>query len=84
MGVLHKMTDRSDQSELPVYRELEALGEQAYDEMYDGRVNGRWSDIKEYFGLAILAAERAGLNDEAERLQKRLDHIREVVRHQFS
>jgi len=78
------MTDRPDGSEPPIYRKLEALGEQAYDEMYDGRVNGRWSDIKEYFGLAILSAEREGLHEEAERLQKRLEQIRQVVRHQFS
>jgi hypothetical protein len=78
------MTDRPEEPKLPLYREFEALAEQAYDEMYEGRVNGRWSDIKEYLGMAISSAEREGLNEEAKRLQKRLDHIRAVVRSQFS
>lgn len=78
------MANPPEEPKLPPHRELEALGEQAYDEMYDGRIRGRWSDIKEYFGLAIAAAERNGLNEEAARLQKRLDHIRKVVQSQFS
>jgi hypothetical protein len=31
-----------------------------------------------------VAAEREGLSDEAERLRKRLEHIRKVVYSQFS
>lgn len=78
------MTDRPEEHGLPLYRELEVLGEKAYEEMYDGKVAGRWSDIKEYFTAAIGSAERQGLSDEADRLRKRLAHIGEVVRHQFS
>jgi hypothetical protein len=78
------MTDPPGEPRLPLYRDFEALGEQAYDEMYEGRVAGRWSDIKEYFSLAIGSAERAGLSEEADRLRKRFDHIRKVVRSQFS
>lgn len=78
------MTNPSEGPKLSPHRELEALGEKAYDEMYDGRVAGRWSDIKEYFAAAIGLAEREGLSDEADRLRKRLDHIRKVVRSQFS
>lgn len=66
------------------YLELERPGEQYYDEMYDGRARGRWSDVKDCFGIAILAAERHGLADEAERLRKRLENIRKVVYSQFS
>ncbi len=77
------MTDTPD-AETPSYRQLEQRGEQAFDEMCDGRVNGRWSDIKEYFGIAILSAERDGLTDEADRLRKRLADIRAIVRSQFS
>ncbi len=68
----------------PHYLELERLGEQYYDEMYDGHIRGRWSDVKECFGLAILAAERDGLTEEAARLRKRLENIRQVVYSQFS
>ena len=78
------MSDRPEEPKLPLYREFEALAEQAYDDMYEGRVNGRWSDIKEYLTMAINSAEREGLRDEAERLSKRLEHIRKVVRSQFS
>ena len=78
------MANPPEEPKLPLYRELEALGEQAYDEMYDGRIRGRWSDIKEYFSLAIANAERNGLSEEAARLSKRLDHIRAVVLSQFS
>jgi len=78
------MTGTSEEDKRPSYLMFEELGEKAYDDMYEGRVAGRWSDIKEYFGIAILSAERAGLPDEADRLRKRFNHIREVVRHQFS
>ncbi len=78
------MTGTSDEQERPPYLELEERAEQAFDEMCDGRVAGRWSDIKEYLGIAIRSAERDGLKDEADRLRKRLEHIRGVVRSQFS
>ncbi len=78
------MTQPPDEQKRPHYLELERLGEQYYDEMYDGRVRGRWSDVKECFDLAILAAEREGLAEEAERLRNRLENIRKVVYSQFS
>ena len=52
--------------------------------MYEGRVAGRWTDIKDFFASAIAGAEREGLSDEAARLRKRFEHIRNVVRSQFS
>jgi hypothetical protein len=65
--------------------ELEALAEKAYDEMYETRYPaGPYSDMKDLFIAAIGAARRAGLEDEAARLMKRLDHCREVYRKQFS
>ncbi|HUI95913.1 MAG TPA: hypothetical protein VLX44_09195 [Xanthobacteraceae bacterium] len=65
--------------------EFEALGEKAYDEMYETRYPvGPYSDMKDFFAAAIGAAERAGLTDEAERLTRRLDHCRTVYRKQFS
>jgi hypothetical protein len=63
---------------------LEAMGEKAYDEMYDARrPQDFWGDARECFSEAIHLAEKAGLKTEAERLQKRLDHIRAVYTHQF-
>ena len=63
---------------------FEALAEQAYDEMYKTRYPiGLYSDLKDFFALAIGAAERAGRPDEAARLTKRRDHCREVYRKHF-
>ena len=63
----------------------EALAEAAYSEMYETRSPaGSFSELKECFAMAIGAAERAGLHDEAKRLKARLDHCRKVYRSQFS
>ena len=63
----------------------EALAEAAYDEMYDSRSPAaRYSDLKDYFAMAIGAAERTGLHDEAKRLSARLEHCKNVYRSQFS
>jgi hypothetical protein len=65
--------------------EFEALAEKAYDEMYETRYpTGLYSDMKDFFALAIGAAERAGLADDAARLGKRRDHCCEVYRKHFS
>ncbi len=75
----------ADRDEARRMAELEALAEKAYDEMYETRYPaGLYSEMKDLFAAAIGAAERAGLEDEAERLLKRLDHCREVYRKQFS
>jgi hypothetical protein len=64
--------------------EYEARAEQAYDEMYKTSYPlGLYSDLKDFFALAIDAAERAGRPDEAARLYKRCDHCREVYRKHF-
>jgi diphthamide biosynthesis methyltransferase len=65
--------------------EYEALAERAYDDMYDSRSPAAcYSDLKDYFGQAIAAARRAGLDEEAARLMARLDHCKQVYRKQFS
>ena len=75
-------SDEDNRKEVAKY---EALAEAAYDEMYDSRSPAaRYSDLKDYFAMAIGAAERAGLHDEAKRLGTRLDHCRNVYRSQFS
>jgi hypothetical protein len=75
----------STDDELGKMAEYEALAEKAYDEMYETRYPaGLYSDLKDFFALAIVAAERAGRPDEAARLTKRLDHCKQVYRKQFS
>jgi hypothetical protein len=73
------------EDELRHMAEFEARAEKAYDEMYETRFPaGLYSDIKDFFALAIGAAGRAGRPDEVARLSKRLDHCREVYRKHFS
>lgn len=77
------MATRDD--ELRQMAEFEARAEKAYDDMYETRFPaGLYSDIKDFFALAIGAAERAGRPDEAARLTRRLEHCREVYRKHFS
>lgn len=67
-------------------RACKAIGEKAYDQMYEshGSVTGLYSDAKEAFYDAIHIARELGLTEEAEELEKRLDHIKAVFRSQFS
>lgn len=63
-----------------------ALGEKAYDQMYEssGSVTGLYSDAKEAFRDAIVIANELGLTEESTALSKRLEHIKAVFRSQFS
>jgi hypothetical protein len=67
---------------------LKAMGEKAYDDMYEAHspsdANARYSDAKECFYDAIGLADRLGLKEEAEALRQRLAHIKAVFRSQFS
>ena len=72
------------EDELREMAKFEAHAEQAYDEMYKTRYPiGLYSDLKDFFDLAISAAERAGRPDEAARLAKRREHCRDVYRKHF-
>ncbi len=65
--------------------ELEALAEAEYDRMYDSRSpTGAYSSAKEAFYAAITLARQLGLEEDAKRLEKRLQHVKDVFRHQFS
>ncbi len=66
-------------------RKCHALGEKYYDQMYETRFgsSGLYSDAKDAFFDAITTAKELGLKDQAVELEKRLDHIRAVVRSQF-
>ena len=83
------MTEKSAPS--PSDRErlaaLVAFGEKAYDQMYEVHdqtsAAACYSDAKEAYYDAISLAQRLGLADEAEKLEKRLEHIKAVYRSQF-
>jgi len=81
--------ERTDQElKLNQLRACEALGEKAYDQLYDSRWNrsatALYSDAKEAFHDAIRLAGELDLRGEAERLSQRLEHIKAVFRGQFS
>lgn len=67
-------------------RVCKAIGEKAYDQMYEtrGSLSGLYSDAKEAFYDAISIANELGLKEESEALTKRLEHIKAVFRSQFS
>jgi len=66
----------------------EALAEAAYSEMYDARneshVAACYSDAKEALADAMAIAQRLGRQQDYERLNARLAHIKAVFRSQFS
>ena len=66
---------------------LVALGEKAYDDMYETHDQSAatvcYCDAKDAYYDAIGLARRLGLDDEARKLEERLQHIKAVYRHQF-
>ncbi len=80
--------DTERQAMLEQLEHLKAMGEKAYDDMYEAHsssgANVCYSDAKECFWDAIGLAERLGLKEEAEALEKRLAHIKAVFRSQFT
>jgi hypothetical protein len=75
-------------AQLAQLERLKALGEKAYDDMYEAHspsgATACYSDAKECFYDAIGLANSLGLKDEAEALSKRLAHIKAVFRSQFT
>ena len=63
-----------------------ALGEKAYDQMYEssGSMTALYSDAKEAFYDAIRLADELQLAEESAALSARLQHIKAVFRSQFS
>ncbi len=66
---------------------LEALAESSEVEMYEAHdlttATGHYSNMKDYFHDAIGFARRAGRNDHAERLEKRLIEVQHIFRDQL-
>jgi hypothetical protein len=67
-------------------RQLNALGEKYYDQMYESRhgANGCYSSAKDAFYDAIGLANELGMKEEAEALSQKLAHIKAVFRSQFT
>jgi hypothetical protein len=67
-------------------RQLKALGEKYYDQMYESRrgATGCYSSAKDAYYSAIGLATELGMKEEAEALSNRLDHIKAVFRSQFT
>ena len=71
-------TDRAD------LVEWERRAEQAYAEMYQARrAKEPYEDACFAFARAIETAQRLGLDEEAARLNRRVEHIRAVYNSQF-
>ena len=64
----------------------ERLAEAAYDAMYEANARSAkvcYEDAALQFTLAIKAANRSGMTEEALRLKHRMEHVRNVYNHQF-
>jgi hypothetical protein len=67
-------------------RKCKSLGEKYYDQLYETRLGttGLYASAKDAFYDAIAIANRLGLKNEAEAIEQRLQHIKQVFRSQFS
>jgi len=68
-------------------KQLEQRAEEAYERMYEAlganAAGACFREVKELLSGAISMARRLDLEDEAIRLEKRLEHIRQVYEHQM-
>jgi hypothetical protein len=83
------MTEDSEQKAgLEQLAHLKAMGEKAYDDMYEAHSKHDaavcYSDAKDCYYDAIGLANRLGLKEESEALHARLAHIKAVFRSQFT
>lgn len=82
------MTEEERKERLDRLNECIRWGEDAYDQLYDPRTHnspaGHYSEAKDSFGEAIGLARALGLDEQAQTLSERLEHIKAVFRSQFS
>jgi len=83
------MTPEERENKLRQLETCRQAGEQAYDDLYEkahssSAATAYYSDAKESFHTAIGLARELGLEQEVEKLEKRLEHIKSVFRSQFS
>jgi hypothetical protein len=88
-GRRKKMTPEEREKKLQQLELCKRAGEQAYDDLYEkahssSAATAYYSDAKESFYSAIELAGELGLEQEVEKLEKRLEHIKGVFRSQFS
>ncbi len=80
--------DAERQRLLTELERLKAMGEKDYDDLYEARSSSErtscYSGAKEAYYDAISLARRMGLEEEAEALYARLEHIKAVFRNQFA
>jgi hypothetical protein len=80
--------DAERQEKLAQLARLKAMGEKAYDDMYEAHDfragDNCYRDAKDCYYDAIGLANQLGLTDEANALNERLLHIKGVYRSQFS
>ena len=82
------MSEEERETMLVNLAHCKAMGENAYDEMYDAHsfrdAGDCYRDAKDFFYEAISLAGQLGLTEEYEALSERLSHIRAVFRSQFA
>ena len=82
------MTEEERKERLDRLNECIRRGEDAYDQLYDPRTHNspavHYSEAKDSFGEAIGLARALGLDEQAQTLSERLEHIKAVFRSQFS
>jgi len=82
-----QMNEEERCSKLAVLAHCKASAEKAYDDMYEAHsfrdANDCYRDAKDYFYAAIGHANELGMPEEAEALEKRLQHVKSVFRNQF-
>ncbi len=81
------MNEEERQSKLALLAHSKDGAEKAYDAMYEAHsfrdANDCYRDAKDYFYAAIGHANDLEMNEEAEALLKRLEHVKSVFRSQF-
>ncbi len=81
------MNEEERCSKLAALAHCKAGAEKAYDDMYEAHsfrdANDCYRDAKDYFYAAIGHADDLGMQEEAEALHKRLEHVKSVFRSQF-
>lgn len=84
-STIKAITSQSGREDDQRLKELEDIAEAEYDEMYDSmNPTASYSRAKEAFNDAIAFANKLGRQDDAARLEKRLQHVKDVFRHQFT
>jgi len=82
------VTEEERKDRLDRLNECIRRGEDAYDQHYDPRTHthpaGHYGEAKDSFGEAIALASELGLDEQAQMLSDRLQHIKAVFRSQFS